>query len=208
MSTLDGFGQEPRPLKFVRAPDYKNYGEYQARTAVIHCVGSPRIYSLTRIQDALSTAKLPSTCVDGICQRVYGNKWEVRIDSEENATKFITMTRSLEVRTESGIMECPVTSYHDDLRLIRVFGLGLGLPRDVLQEIFSEYGVFKMAMPEKAKGRYDVYNGNYLVSLKCDDLAKLEDIPDTYHLNLDGEDIELRFMVFDRCHCCHVRSHV
>ena len=151
------------------------YHAYIKRTAVPHCVGSLRAYDMLIIQEALLAANIPPNVVEGICQRSSGNKWEIRLNSTDNCNQFIISSRSLEVRTGVGIVKCPMTSYYDDLRCCRV----KALPQDVLQRVLVPYGIFKMAMPEKSRGIFDVYNGNYLVSLKVTDEAKLAEIPDS-----------------------------
>ena len=55
-----------RPLRFIEPPEKDTYKSYLDRIAVIHCVGSPRHYSLTNIQDALISAKVPSDFVEGM----------------------------------------------------------------------------------------------------------------------------------------------
>ena len=126
-------------------------------------MGPARNYSLRAVKDALLKARLPATVVDGICHRYKGNKWEIWLNNPENCVQFITATRSLVMKTSVGLVECPVSAYHDDLKCIRVMGLGLAMPaRDVLRDFFKQYGEFKMAMPEKHGALYHVYNGRYI----------------------------------------------
>ena len=200
-----------RPLRFIEPPEKDTYKSYLDRIAVIHCVGSPRHYSLTNIQDALISAKVPSDVVEGMAPFRKGQKWQIRMDTVENRDLLLASIKSLEIRTPVGVLACPLSSFYDDVKTIRVSGLGLWAPVDVIHEALADYGEVKLIVQEKLRGTFDVYSGQYLVTMKVDSEEKLMDIPDTIKFDLDGEPIELSFTVFGippRCHRCGVRGHV
>ena len=200
-----------RPLRFIEPPEKDTYKSYLDRIAVIHCVGSPRHYSLTNIQDALISAKVPSDVVEGMAPFRKGQKWQIRMDTVENRDLLLANIKSLEIHTPVGVLACPLSSFYDDVKTLRVSGLGLWAPVDVIHEALADYGEVKLIVQEKLRGTFDVYSGQYLVTMKVDSEEKLMDIPDTIKFDLDGEPIELSFTVFGippRCHRCGVRGHV
>ena len=200
-----------RPLPVIKPPNKENFRQCQERVAVINVVGSPRWYTDYNIQQALVNAEIPPKIIEGICQMDQGKKWHIRFDHVINRDRFVARLRTLEVRIEGRITECPITSYYDDLRVVRVKGLGLALPEECLYDAFAPYGDLKLAIPEKTKGLFTVYNGNYLCSLKIKSEENFLELPDEVKVNVEGEEITLSLVAFGvppRCHRCKIRGHV
>ena len=200
-----------RPLPVIKPPNKENYRQCQERIAVVNVVGSPRAYTDFNIQQAIVNADVPPQIIEGICQMDYGKKWHIRFDHVKNRDRFVARLRTLEVKIEGRITECPITSYYDDLRVVRVKGLGLALPEECLYDVFAPYGDLKLAIPEKSKGLFTVYNGNYLCSLKIKSEDAFLGLPDEVKVNIEGEEITLSLVAFGlppKCHRCKTRGHV
>ena len=200
-----------RPLPALKAPRRDNYGSFLERIAVVHVIGSPRLYNLLKIQQAIVDQGVPPSIIEGLCPMDMGKKWHIRFTRVEDRDRFVAKLRTLEVKINGQINECPITSYYDDLRVVRVRGLGLGLPEDVLYEYFAPYGELKLAIPERSKGLFTIYNGNYLCSLKVHSEESFLDLPDEATITIEGEEVTLSFVAFGvppRCHRCKLRGHV
>ena len=127
------------------------------RTAIVNCIGSHRNYSLDMIQEALEAADVPSKVVTGICPRISQNKWEIMFINAHSCEKFVTVVRHLTVNSAVGLVECPITSFFDNLKCLRVRGLGLTMPVELAYEALAPYGDIKLVTQEKKRGKnYDV----------------------------------------------------